>query len=150
MANENKKVWKFGSRWSDEGDPKTRIADSIFKKYNIAFANTNAVLDIVEKDLVAIGDGHNIIAIGEVTSPPCQINQFGIACAESDIKYFLGAGNVCGCTVRYFWLDKKDQFVYVKAGRFFHATNIEEQVNQLFNKLNQEYVHVILNQGDCK
>ena len=39
MANENKKVWKFGSRWSDEGDPKTRIADSIFKKYNIAFVS---------------------------------------------------------------------------------------------------------------
>ena len=42
----NRTVWKFGSRWSDEGDPGTQIADSVFKKYNIAFANTNAVLDI--------------------------------------------------------------------------------------------------------
>ena len=135
-TNLNRKVWKFGSRWSEEGDPATQIADSVFKKYNIAFANTNAVLDIKENDLVAIGDGHNIIAIGEVISSPCPINQFGIACAASDIKCYLEAGNVCGCTVRYFWLDKKDQFSYGKAGRFFHASNIEETVNTLFNKLN--------------
>ena len=92
--------------------------------------------DIKENDLVAIGDGHNIIAIGEVISSPFPINQFGIACAASDIKCYLEAGNVCGCTVRYFWLDKKDQFSYGKAGRFFHASNIEEMVNMLFNKLN--------------
>ena len=133
-----RKVWKFGCRWSEDGDPETKIADSIFKKYNVAFANTNAVLDVTPGDLVAIGDGHNIIAIGEVVSPPGQINQFGISFADAETKDYLDAGNVCGCKVRYFWLESA-KFAYGKSGRFFHATGIEEHVNELFNKISMEW-----------
>lgn len=139
-------VWKVGSRWSDWGDPNTRIADSVFQRYSIAFANTHAVLDTRPGHLVALADGYTIVAIGEILSPAKPIEELNIVLEEPDRKKFFNDvsvpfeandnnSNVCGCIVRYHWLKKEDQFTYSKAGRFFHATGIEARVNEIFDKI---------------
>ena len=141
-----RKVWKIGSRWSEWGDPNTKITNSIFYRYNIVFANTHAVLDTRPGHLIALADGYTIVAIGEILSPAQQIEKLGIVFKDDDrIKFFNDAtipfeandndSNVCGCIVRFHWLNEKDRFAYNKAGRFFHASSIEAQVNDLFDKL---------------
>ena len=139
-------VWKVGSRWSDWGDPNTRIADSVFQRYNIAFANTHALLDTRPGHLIALDDGYTIVAIGEILSPAKPIEELGIIMTDADRKKFFNEvpvpfeandneSNICGCIVRYHWLREQDQFSYCKAGRFFHASGIEAQVNALFEKI---------------
>ncbi len=128
-------VWKFGSRWSDWGDPNSKIADSVFSRYNIAFANTHAVLDARPGDLIALADGYQIVAIGEILSLPQEVEHIDIVVSNEDRKKYFDDGNVCGCIIRYHWLKAEQQFFYSKAGRFFHASGIEDQVNKLFGKL---------------
>ncbi len=134
---DNKRVWKFGSRWSDWGDPDTKIADSVFYRYNVAFANTHAVLDARPGDLIALADGYTIVAIGEIVSPSKEIEHMGIAFSKDEQKKYFNDDDskVCGCIVKYYWLNKEQQFSYSKMGQFFHASKIERHVNDLFEKL---------------
>ena len=125
-------VWKIGSRWSEWGDPKTKIF-SIFEQYNIAFAYTNAVLDVHPRDLIAVADGVDIIAIGEVLSPPCKMLEMNIAFSEEHRGYF--DENVCGFFVHYHWLSEDQRFEYKKRCRFCHATSIEEKVNKMYDEM---------------
>lgn len=141
-----RKVWKVGSRWSDWGDPNARIANSVFQRYNIAFSNTHAVLDTRPGHLIALADGYTIVAIGEILSPAKPIEELGIIFEESDREKFFNDvpvqfeandndSNICGCIVRYHWLGEDDRFSYCKAGRFFHASGIEKQVNDIFERI---------------
>ena len=143
-----KTVWKVGCRWSDWGDPNTEIADSVFFRYGIAFANTHAVLDARAGHLIALANGYTIVAIGEIIGTPQRIEKLNIVLSKEDrIKFFNDdpvqyeanddGSNVCGCHVQYYILDEKDRFQYNKAGRFFHATGIEQRVNDLFDKLSR-------------
>ena len=141
-----KTVWKFGCRWSDSGDPNTAIADSIFLKKGIAFANTHAVLDARAGHLIALANGHIIVAIGIITSIPKRIEDLGIAFEDKEERERFkndpllpleandNQSNICGCHVQYYILDEKDRFEYKKTGRFFHATGIEQRVNDLFDQ----------------
>lgn len=129
----NRTVWKFGARWSEEGSPKSLIVDNVFRRYNIVFADTHGVLDMRPGDLVALANGHTVIAIAEALSNPKEISQLGIVPSEEDKKEFFDAENVCGCVVRYFWLSESEQFQYKKAGRFFQASQIKNKVNVLFD-----------------
>ena len=145
-----KTVWKIGCRWSDRGNPNTEIAESVFFKKGIAFANTHAVLDARAGHLIALADGNTIIAIGEISETPKRIEDLGIAFEvikererfRNDYLAPLEANdnqsNICGFFVQYFILDEKDRFQYNKAGRFFHATGIEQRVNDLFDKLHNK------------
>ena len=145
----NRKVWKFGCRWSDNGDPNTAIANSLFFKKSIAFANTHTVLDTRAGQLIALANGYTVVAIGEIVGAPQRLEKLNIVLsAEDRIKYFNDepdqygedddTSNVCGCYVRYYILDEKDRFQYKKIGRFFHATGIEERINELFDKLSNK------------
>jgi len=146
----NKTVWKVGCRWSDYGNPDTTIADSVFFKKCVAFANTHAMLDARAGHLIALADGYNVIAIGEIVSAPKRIEELGIIFTdEAERKQFFNdemlpyeandnASNVCGCIVHYYRLEKNECFQYCKRGRFFHATGIEKHVNELFDKIIQD------------
>ena len=52
MSTQLKRVWKFGCRWDEIGAPQASIADSMFKKYGVAFAYSHAVLDMRQGDLI--------------------------------------------------------------------------------------------------
>ena len=130
-------VWKFGSRWSEDGDPATRIADSIFKKYNVAFAASDDVMKVKKGDLIEIGDSDTVIAIGEALSDGESINQFGLAFVNEKMKEYLVPDAVYGCTVHYYWLSDDEKFT-CKTGRFHSETLMKEHVNKLFDNLSKK------------
>jgi len=139
-------VWKVGSRWSECGAPEATIAD-IFKRYNVAFAYTDAFLETKPGDLLAVGDGENIIAIGIILSPAKSMNQLDIVISEKDKKRIdFEDDNVCGCIVRYHWFEdysRLDDKTLIKRmsnlkyimGRFCHAPAIRDEVNEIFYSL---------------
>lgn len=132
----DRKVWKFGCRWDDTGIPQASIADSVFKRYNIVFAYTHAVLDMQKGDLIVLADGNTIIALGEALTPPAEISKLNIqAVSLNDQEKYFNRVNVIGCSVNYYWLDADQQFEYSKQGRFIHAVQIESHVNELFRKM---------------
>lgn len=135
-TNLNRKVWKFGSRWSDNGTYDSCIADTVFYRYNIAFAYTHAVLDANAGDLIALANGWTIVAIGEILSKPDEIKNLSIKPTSQDQKNYFDDENVCGCIVHYHWLSNEDRFEYCRTGRFCHAPLIADHVNFLFNKYN--------------
>lgn len=128
------KVWKFGSRWSDNGDPGTSIADRVFKRYNVAFAYTHAVLDARAHDLFALSNGYTVIAVGEILSEPAEIRNLSITPSEADKHDFFNDSNVCGCIVRYCWLPPEARFTYKRIGMFCHAPAIADKVEQLYRQ----------------
>ena len=136
MSTQLKRVWKFGCRWDETGTPQASIADSMFKKYGVAFAYSHAVLDMRQGDLIVLAEGNTIIAIGEALTPPAEISKLYVPHSESDDvwKEFSDSVNIFGCKVKYYWLPVDKQFSYAKRGRFFHAKQIEQKVNDLFEK----------------
>lgn len=135
-GNSNKRVWKFGSRWSENGTYDSCIADTVFNRYNIAFSYTHAVLDANAGDLIALANGWTIVAIGEILSQPDEIKNLSIKPTPQDQKNYFDDENVCGCIVHYHWLSPADRFEYCRRGKFCHAPQIADRVNSLFKKYN--------------
>ena len=134
MSTQLKRVWKFGCRWDETGTPQASIADSMFKKYGVAFAYSHAVLDMRQGDLIVLAEGNTIIAIGEALTPPAEISKLYVPHADDEWKKFSDSVNIFGCKVKYYWLPVDKQFSYAKRGRFFHAKQIEQKVNDLFEE----------------
>lgn len=86
------RVWKFASRWSDTGTWNSSVLD-VFVKNGIAFIYPeNHNWRHVEKgDLIAISDGHTIVAVGKATTPAKRINEFeGVHLSEADSRKIGG------------------------------------------------------------
>ena len=143
---EMRTVWKVGSRWDEDGSCEAKIAD-IFERYNVAFAYTEAFLDTNPGDLVAIGDGEKIVAVGIILSPAMSLNQLNISFSEEDKERVkTDDPKIRGCIVRYHWfkdyswLPDENLKKYMKdfsctRGMFFHAYAITDAVNEVFYAL---------------
>lgn len=70
------KVWRISSRWSNQDSVDTSILD-IFGKYNIAIVGkaSENINEVEIGDIVAIGDGNTIVAVGIVTGLPKAITE---------------------------------------------------------------------------
>ncbi|MBO4492632.1 MAG: hypothetical protein J5944_14885 [Lentisphaeria bacterium] len=140
-------VWKVGSRWDEDGSSEAKIAD-IFERYNVAFAYTDGFLCTNPGDLVAIGDGERVIAVGIILSPAMSLNQLNIPFSEEDNERIESndATQNRGCIVRYHWfkdyswlpnenLKKRMKYFPCTMGRFFHAYAIADEANEIFREL---------------
>ena len=131
-----RKVWKIGCRWSENGAWNTSIF-ALFKNRGVVFADTPELLKMKVGDLVAVADGFDVIAIGEVLLPPAQMKEvrhFNQVTDEEWREYFV-RDTIHGCAIKRFYkLQENDKFQYPARGMFRHASNIEEKVNSLFEQ----------------
>ena len=140
-------VWKVGCRWDEDGSPEANIAQD-FERYNVAFVYTEAFFNAQPGDLVVIGDGEKIIAIGIILSPVKRIDKLDIAMTEEEKKRFnYGDDNCCGSIVRYHWFKdysllkdeslkkRMEEFIYQRRGRFCQVHSIEDETNRMFIEL---------------
>ena len=88
-------IWKIGSRWNEEGDPKYSILD-IFLKYNVCFASPKEDFqkkyfeEVKEGDLIAISDGiKKIAAIGKTITYTHPLPNLNINFCEADKKNYI-------------------------------------------------------------
>lgn len=86
-------IWKFASRWSATGEWGSTILD-VFVKNGIAFiSREDHNLDEIQiGDLIAISDGHTIVAIGQATSRAGKICEMqGVHLSEADKRKIDGS-----------------------------------------------------------
>ena len=86
-------IWKFASRWSDTGEWGSTILD-IFVKNGVAFIYPDGhnLEEIEVGDLIAISDGHTIVAIGRATTRAGKICEMqGVHLSEADKRKVDGS-----------------------------------------------------------
>ncbi len=85
-------IWKFASRWSETGEWGSTILD-IFVKNGIAFIYPDGhdLSGIQIGDLIAISDGHKIVAIGQATTRAQKVRDMpGVSLSEADKRKLAG------------------------------------------------------------
>lgn len=133
-----KDVWKFGTRWDENGTFGTSIFKNIFLKYGIAFVYGRTPEQIKEGDLLAFSDGYDVIAIGKALSPPAPMTKFDLTHVDPKDAWIKDANN-WGCRAEIVLLDDADTFQYKKPGRFYRANQYIESVNNLYEKYTQAH-----------
>ena len=134
------KVWKIGSRWSDNGSWSSRII-SVFRRSNVVFLGSEDVerfnREVKTDDYFAIADGYTIPAVAKAVSDPMPLNDM---IKNNLIK--VRKGDPFDLTEDYSWcygvkvkiVDLPDnlQLNYKKRGTFFRANSIADQVIKLY------------------
>lgn len=130
-----RKVWKFGTRWSDYGTAGTSIFKNVFLPNGLIFATTPRCLEICEGDLFAVADGYSVIAIAEATTPGCNITKLRAKNYSQEAQDYLKDSSIYGCRVKYYLLDEGDSFQYKKMGKFYLAgSEPSRRVNELYER----------------
>lgn len=117
-------IWKIASRWSDTGTHESTILD-IFIKNGIAFIYPEGhdLSSIQIDDLIAISDGHRIVAVAKVATQAQRIADMpGIHLSQTD-RGRLGNchENNIGVRIRFYpatLLGSNESIYYAHTGRF--------------------------------
>ncbi len=133
----NRPVWCFGSRWHETGLAGTSILRSVFLKHGIVFARTARCMRMREGDLLAIADGHEVIAIAKALSPPACITRFDLP-DEVNEWVDVSDGAIHGCRADIILLEEEDSFTYPRRRRFCRAWLHGARVNELWAKYHSE------------
>ncbi|MCQ2128934.1 MAG: DUF262 domain-containing HNH endonuclease family protein [Bacteroidaceae bacterium] len=123
------KVWKVGSRWSENGLKNTSVL-SIFRRNNVVFVGssdetrTRFVKEVKKGDYLAIADGRQIVAIAKVIGSPDllkNLKKLETTSNDFDFNYEYDKEWVVGVKVHIVEINKKDyeSFYYWKMGTFF-------------------------------
>ena len=134
------KVWKIGSRWSDNGSWSSRII-SVFRRSNVVFLGSEDVerfnREVKTGDYFAIADGYTIPAVAKAVSDPMPLNDM---IKNNLIK--VRKGDPFDLTEDYSWcygvkvkiVDLPDSLhlYYEKRGTFFRANSIADKVIKLY------------------
>ena len=135
MALKMRTVWKIGSRWDEYGRQGTSIFEKVFVPTGFVFAYTKYCASIREGDLIAIADGHQVVAIAEALTPGCSLVKFDSSKLPAVANEYFSNPNCFGCKVRIVQLDENDTFEYKKISMFCQATSIADYVRNLYGKL---------------
>ncbi len=134
------KVWKIGSRWSENGSWSSRII-SVFRRSNVVFLGSEDVerfnREVKTDDYFAIADGYTIPAVAKAVSDPMPLNDMIknnlIKVRKGDPFDLAEDYSWCyGVKVKIVDLPDNLQLNYKKRGTFFRANSIADQVIKLY------------------
>ncbi len=142
------RVWKVGSRWSDWGDSTKSVKD-FFIQYNIFIvggdkARLRVKNEVKIGDIVALGDGLMIIAVGIVESNASELRNFYLGDKvdhlNGEIKEEWKDGWPMAVRTRFYTLNLNDQFKYSQ-GQFFEVrdTFCNKKIEFLYSKYSTEF-----------
>ena len=135
------KYWKIGSRWNKNGD-KSKSVLNIFYNNNIVFAkeenNARKILNEVKKnDVIAIADGHEIVAIGIVKRPPTMLNKVSLKLDKENEKIFSYDEEKDDTKAVEVDILCTTHIIYNHTGRFceIQKNEIKEQINAFLSQI---------------
>ena len=142
MAN----VWKVGTRWSDKGTPDSSII-SIFRRNNIVFVGADKARETFQNevkvgDYFAIADGYNVVAVAKAIDEPTLLKNLKVVTVGYELDRFDYENDkdwVIGVKVKIVDLAEKDRIWYQKSGTFFSATQIWEEVIDLYENQHNKF-----------
>ncbi len=134
-------VWKIGSRCGQYSLLET------FKRNNIVFVGQTEekyyenINNVKPSDLVAVGNGFTIVAVGIVLSFPDYITKFEIEFDDDDPNVEDYKELATGFKVLLYFLDESDYITYKNRTAFNqvhgeHEIGIENKYNELFLRIN--------------
>jgi len=134
-------IWKIASRWSETGEWDSSILD-IFVKNSIAFIHpdNHNLGEIEVGDLIAISDGHKIVAIAQATTCAKKICKMpGVHLSEADKRKIDGSyEQIEGVRIHLppaGILEIDERIDYAHTGRFCRvaSTAISESIKAVWN-----------------
>lgn len=126
-------VWKVGSRWSYDGNADSSILE-IFRRHSIVFVGKDQHLfeQIKVGDLIAIGDGVTVVALGRVNVAPKPLPEFRIPFSRSEEETIEPRDEILTCRVEFIDLKPADHFYGGR--RTIHRLNQKRETALLLYK----------------
>ncbi len=138
------RVWKIGSRWSDNGTNASSII-SIFRRNNVVFLGKETkrfCSEVKVGDYIAIADGQTVPAVAKVIGNPMHIDNFEIKILPDEELNIFGKdwkNRTYGVKVKIVDLTSNKALKYKKIGAFCEALQIKNDVINLYENSEKNF-----------